>query len=96
MQTMQSLINKGKIEMPSSDQDSSSMNGSGTGPKIDTPLTHSSSRDVPAGLIQMRRAHGHTSKVGRRCSSILEMMDAGTAKPADIADQVRQLAKLTS
>ncbi len=51
---------------------------------------------VTNGLVQMRRAHGYKSKVGRRCSNILEMMDAGTAKPADIADQVRQLAGLVS
>ncbi len=51
---------------------------------------------VLPGLAKMRRAHGYNTPIGRRCSNILEMMDAGTAKPGDIADQVRQLAGLVS
>ncbi len=48
------------------------------------------------GLVRMRRAHGYKSKVGRRCSNILEMLDSKTAKPADIARQIRDLAGLVS
>ncbi len=72
------------------------MNENRTVSNPDTNLTRAVSRYVPTGLIQMRAAHGYDSPIGRRCSNILEMMDAGTAKPADIADQVRQLAGLVS
>lgn len=51
---------------------------------------------VTNGLVQMRRAHGYDSPIGHRCSNILEMLDAGTAKPADIAAQVAELAGLVS
>jgi len=43
----------------------------------------------------MRNAHGYDTPIGHRCSNILEMLDAGTAKPSDIAEQARQLAELT-
>ena len=48
------------------------------------------------GLVRMRRARGYDSAIGHRCSNILEMLDSGTAKPADIARQVRELAELTN
>jgi hypothetical protein len=51
---------------------------------------------VTNGLVQMRRAHGHDTPIGHRCSNILEMLDSGTAKPADIAVQVRELSGLLS
>lgn len=63
--------------------------------QIGTRLTQRRSADVPDGLVQMRRRHGFDSPIGRRCSNILEMLDAGTAKPADIAEQVAELAALT-
>jgi len=72
------------------------VNDSRTCGKIDTPLTQVCSADVPAGLIQMRRTHGYDTPIGHRCSNILEMLDAGTAKPADIATQVRELSSLVS
>ncbi len=56
-------------------------------PKID-PIT--------GGLKKLRDAHGAHTRAGRRCSNIMEMLDAGTAKPADIARQVRELAELTN
>ena len=71
------------------------MNENRTVSKSDTNLTRVRSADVPAGLIQMRTAHGYESRIGRRCSNILEMLDAGTAKPTDIARQARDLAELT-
>lgn len=47
-------------------------------------------------LVKMRQRHGHDTQIGRRCSNILEMLDAGTAKPADLAEQVRELAGLVT
>lgn len=78
------------------DDATSSVNDSGTCQKIDTPLTQDGSRDVPTGLVQLRRRHGYDTPIGHRCSNILEMLDAGTAKPADIAVQVRELSGLVS
>lgn len=52
--------------------------------------------DTISGLIQMRRAHGADTPIGHRCSNILEMMDAGTARPDDIARQVSELSSLVS
>jgi hypothetical protein len=46
-------------------------------------------------LIALRKKHGANSPIGRRCSNILEMLEAG-AKPEDIAAQVRDLAALTA
>ena len=51
---------------------------------------------VTNGLVKLRRAHGHDTPIGHRASNILEMMDAGTAKPADIARQVAELSSLLS
>lgn len=51
--------------------------------------------EVLPGLAKMRRAHGYNTPIGRRCSNILEMLDAGTARPADIAEQVAELAALS-
>ena len=51
--------------------------------------------DIGTGLAKMRNAHGYDTPIGHRCSNILEMLDAGTAKPSDIAEQARQLAELT-
>ena len=47
------------------------------------------------GLIALRRKYGADTAIGHRASNILEMLDAGTARPADIARQVRELAELT-
>ncbi len=49
---------------------------------------------VLPGLVRMRRAHGYNTPIGRRCSNILEMMDAGTANPADIEALERDLKKV--
>lgn len=46
-----------------------------------------------AGLATLRNKYGHDTPAGRRCSNILEMMDAG-ARPSDIAIQVHELASL--
>lgn len=51
---------------------------------------------VLPGLARMRRAHGYDTPIGRRCSNILEMLDAGTARPGDIAEQVAELASLVT
>lgn len=51
---MPTLINQGKIEMSVQDHVSSSMNESGTGEKIDTPLTQPRSPDVPRDLFVKR------------------------------------------
>ena len=52
--------------------------------------------EVLPGLAKMRNAHGYDTPIGHRCSNILEMLDAGTAKPADIAAQVAELSGLVS
>lgn len=51
---------------------------------------------IVGGLKKLRDASGADTPIGHRCSNIMEMLDAGTAKPADIAAQVRQLAELTN
>ena len=51
---MLTLINQGKIEMSVQDHVSSSMNDSGTGEKIDTPLTQRCSPDVHRELLVKR------------------------------------------
>jgi hypothetical protein len=51
---MQTLINQGKIEMSVQDHVGSSMNGSGTGEKIDTPLTQRRSPNVHRDLLVKR------------------------------------------
>lgn len=59
--------------MASPDQATSSMNESGTGQKIDTPLTQAGSRDVLAqtrsDLTAFRKAHGSDSAIGHTCSA---------------------------
>jgi hypothetical protein len=51
---MPTLINQGKIEMSVQDHVGSSMNGSGTGEKIDTPLTQAGSPNVHRDLLVKR------------------------------------------
>ena len=51
---MPTLIKQGKIEMSVQDHVSSSMNDSGTGEKIDTPLTQPSSPNVHRDLLVKR------------------------------------------
>jgi hypothetical protein len=51
---MPTLINQGKIEMSVQDHVGSSMNDSGTGEKIDTPLTQPGSPNVLRDLLVKR------------------------------------------
>jgi hypothetical protein len=51
---MPTLINQGKNEMSVQDHVSSSMNESGTGEKIDTPLTQAGSPNVHRDLLVKR------------------------------------------
>lgn len=71
---MPTLINQGKIEMSVQDHVSSSMNESGTGEKIDTPLTQLRSPDVLRDLLVKRNRVGAESQVGRHLSNLIEQL----------------------
>ena len=53
-------------------------------------------KKVCSDLTRLRRTHGADTPIGHRASNILEMLDAGTALPSDIARQVRELGSLLS
>ena len=92
---MPTLINQGKIEISVQDHVSSSMNDSGTGEKIDAPLTHSGSRDVlRRELILMRNKHGATSPIGARCSNIVELIQVPEVPKFQIERQMADLQRL--
>lgn len=51
--------------------------------------------EVRMHINAIRRSVRRLSPRWRRCTNILEMLDAGTARPSDIAEQVRELAALS-
>jgi hypothetical protein len=95
---MQSLINKGKIVMTMQDDASSSVNGTRTDRKIDTPLTRSCSRTVleqtRRDLIVMRAKHGATSPIGCRCSNIVELIQVPEVPKFQLERQMADLQRL--
>lgn len=77
------------------DHVSSSVNDSGTGEKIDTPLTQPGSRDVlRRELILMRNKHGATSAVGSRCSNIVELIQVPEVPKFQLERQMADLQRL--
>jgi len=71
---MPTLINQGKIEMSVQDHASSSMNESGTGEKIDTPLTQAGSLNVLRDLTVRRNKVGAESTEGRLISTLIQQV----------------------
>jgi hypothetical protein len=94
---MPTLINQGKNEMSVQDHVSSSMNDSGTGEKIDTPLTQPGSRDVldqtRRDLIVMREVHGAESAVGHHLSNIVELIQMSNPPAALLKRQTDGLQR---
>lgn len=74
------------------DRASSTRNASGTYEKIDTPLTHGSSRDVlRRDLIALRVRHGASTPIGYRCSNLIELLQVPELPSYLIARQAQEL-----
>lgn len=84
--------------MASQDRAASSVNGTGTNRKIDTPLTQPCSPDVLSrtrrDLIVMRDAHGADTAVGHRCSNVVELIQVPELPKFQIEQQMADLQRL--
>lgn len=80
------------------DQVASSVNDTGTCQEIDTPLAQSGSRTVlektRRDLIVMRNKHGAASPIGRRCSNIIELIQAPEVPKVFLVRQMADLERL--
>ncbi len=79
---------------PSSVQDGSSQNGSGTYLKSDTPLTPPCSADVRRQLIALRVKHGPDTAIGHRASNLVELLRLPELPAAQISRQMAELKRL--